>query len=272
MQCAGNRRVELQRLAPIPGELIWDTEAVGNAEWSGWRLRDVLTAAGVTADDGDLHAAFEGLDVVEAHRQGFGGSIPLRKALHGDVLLADTMNGAPLPPAHGYPLRVVVPGYIGARSVKWLARIIVQEMPSANYYQAHAYKLFAGDVTPETVDWAAGMMLGELNVNAIIAQIEPGAGGIIARGIAIAGERQVERVEVSADGMHWLQAELLDPPSRYGWRRWQARIALEPGDHEIMARAWDSAAATQPERLESVWNFKGYMNNAWHRVKVTVAG
>ncbi|PJF24099.1 MAG: hypothetical protein CUN53_19540, partial [Phototrophicales bacterium] len=134
------------------------------------------------------------------------------------------------------------------------------------------YKLFTADVTPETVDWAAGMMLGELNVNAIIAQIVPGAGGIIVRGIAVAGERQVERVEVSADGTHWLQAELLDPPSRYGWRRWQARIALEPGEYEIMARAWDSAAATQPERLESVWNFKGYMNNAWHRVKVAVTG
>jgi sulfite oxidase len=272
MQCAGNRRVELQKLAPIPGELIWDTEAVGNAEWGGWRLRDVLSAAGVTADDGDLHAAFEGLDTVAAHGQVFGGSIPLAKALHGDVLLADTMNGAPLPPAHGFPLRVVVPGYIGARSVKWLARIVVQDAPSANYYQAHAYKLFAGDVTPETVDWSAGMMLGELNLNAIIAQIEPGAGGIIARGIAIAGERQVERVEVSADGAHWLQAALLDPPSRYGWRRWEARIALEPGEHEIMARAWDNAASTQPERVESVWNFKGYMNNAWHRVKAMVTG
>jgi sulfite oxidase len=272
MQCAGNRRVELQRLAPIPGELIWDTEAVGNAEWSGWRLRDVLHAAGVAADDGDLHAAFEGLDMVAAHGQVFGGSIPLSKALHGDVLLADMMNGAPLPPAHGYPLRVVVPGYIGARSVKWLARIIVQEQPSHNYYQARAYKLFAGHVTPESVDWAAGMMLGELNVNAIIAQIVPGAGGVIVRGIAVAGERQVERVEVSADGTRWTQAELIDPPTRYGWRRWQARLALEPGEHEIMARAWDSAAATQPERLESVWNFKGYMNNAWHRVRVTVAG
>lgn len=272
MQCAGNRRVELQKLAPIPGELIWDTEAVGNAEWGGWRLSDVLHAAGVSADDGDLHAAFDGLDMVAAHGQTFGGSIPLAKALHGDVLLADTMNGAPLPPAHGFPLRVVVPGYIGARSVKWLARIIVQDTPSANYYQTHAYKLFAGDVTPETVDWSAGMMLGELNLNAIIAQIEPGAGGIIARGIAIAGERQVERVEVSVDGAHWLQAALLDPPSRYGWRRWEARITLEPGEHAIMARAWDSAASTQPERIESVWNFKGYMNNAWHRVKVMVTG
>jgi sulfite oxidase len=271
MQCAGNRRAELQKRAPIPDELIWDTEAIGSAEWGGWRLRDVLLAAGAPAADGDLHAAFEGLDAA-AHGQPFGGSIPLAKALHGDVLLADTMNGAPLAPAHGFPLRVVVPGYIGARSVKWLARIVVQDAPSNNYYQARAYKLFAGDVTPETVDWSTGMMLGELNVNAIIAQIVPGAGGIIARGVAVAGERQVERVEVSADGgERWKQAALIDPPSRYGWRRWEARLALEAGEYEIIARAWDSAAATQPERIESVWNFKGYMNNAWHRVKVTVA-
>ncbi len=270
LQCAGNRRVELQTLAPIPGELIWDTEAIGNAEWGGVLLADVLRAAGV-ALDAELHVAFEGLDCVSAKDELFGGSIPLRKALDGDTLLADTMNGVPLPPAHGCPLRVVVPGWVGARSVKWLARIIVQDAPSDNYYQKHAYKWFPSDITAETVDWARGMMLGELNLNTLIGSITPAAGGIIVRGVALAGERTVEHVEVSADGgTSWTGADMLDPASRYGWRRWEARLMLPPGEVEIAARAWDTAAATQPERLEAVWNFKGYMNNAYHRVRATV--
>jgi sulfite oxidase len=272
LQCAGNRRVELQTLAPIPDELIWDTQAVGNAEWGGVLLADILRLAGVPDDpDADLHVAFEGLDCVSDKDERFGGSIPLRKALDGGTLLADSMNGAPLSPAHGFPLRALVPGWIGARSVKWLTTITVQESPSDNYYQAHAYKWFPSDVRAETVDWSRGMMLGELNLNTLIGQVVPAAGGIIVRGVALAGERAVERVEVSADGGKvWIGAEMLDPGSRYGWRRWQARVSLAAGEYEIAARAWDSAAATQPERLESVWNFKGYMNNAYHRVRISV--
>src|SRR5438270_191922 len=113
---------------------------------------------------------FNGLDEAErhGHRFQFGGSIPLEKAMHPEVLLADTMNGAPLPPVHGAPLRVVVPGYIGARSVKWLSRITLQEAPSDNYFQATAYRLFPAAVRPETVVWETGMMLGESPVNSAI--------------------------------------------------------------------------------------------------------
>lgn len=277
LQCAGNRRVELERLAPIPGELIWDTEAIGNAEWGGIALADVLNAAGIQPDHGDLHVAFEGLDCVSDKGEVFGGSIPLAKAMDGNVLLADTMNGVLLDPAHGFPLRALVPGYIGARSVKWLHRIVVQDVPSDNYYQAHAYKWFPSNVNVDNVDWSSGMMLGEMNLNALIGQVTHGAGGLIVRGIALSGERQVERVEVSIDeGKSWIGADLLDPQTRYGWRRWMVRIPLpdtgsEAGrEIEIAARAWDTSASTQPERIESVWNFKGYMNNAYHRVCIKV--
>jgi sulfite oxidase len=279
LQCAGNRRQELAAVHPIPGELPWGTEAIGTAAWGGVRLVEVLRAAGVEeAVAGCGHVAFTGLD--EAERLGrsfhYGVSIPLDKALRPEVLLAWEMNGRPLAPEHGYPLRLVVPGYIGARSVKWLSRITLRATPSDNYFQAQAYRLFPPQVRPETVDWDSGLMLGECNVSSVICS--PAAGAVIAagrgevRGYAISGGgRTVERVDVSADGgRNWQTAEFAGDPSPWTWRLWQTAFELPAGQHELVVRAVDSAALTQPESVESVWNFKGYMNNAWHRVQVTV--
>ena len=274
LQCAGNRRTEMMAVAPIPNELPWGAEAISNAEWSGVPLRDVLAAAGPRA--GALHAAFTGLDETErhGHRFRFGGSIPLEKAAHPEVLLADTMNGAPLPPVHGAPLRVVVPGYIGARSVKWLSRIALQEAPSDNYFQAKAYRLFPASVGPRTVDWEQGMMLGESPVNSAIGSpVEGGtvpAGRVAVRGWAVAGGgRQVARVDVSADGgRSWQTADLKAGRDGWTWYFWETALDLAAGPHEIVCRAFDTAAQTQPEHPSQVWNFKGYANNAWHRVRV----
>jgi len=166
LQCAGNRRQELLPYGEIPGELLWAEEAISTARWEGVSLRAVLEAAGLGEEA--AHVEFIGLDRIEGKAEGFGGSIPLDKAMHGEVLLADRMNGAPLPVEHGYPLRVVVPGYLGARSVKWLGQIVVRTQPSQNYYQARAYKLFPGDVSPDTVVWEEGMMLGEMPVTSVI--------------------------------------------------------------------------------------------------------
>jgi len=145
LQCAGNRRQEMLRLRDIPGEVPWHLEAVGNAEWRGPALADLLRLAGVAPDAG--HVALTGLDDVERRGAvfGFGGSIPLAKALGSEVILALEMNGEPLAPAHGAPLRLVVPGVIGARSVKWLGEITVQDEPSDNYFQAVAYRLLPPD-------------------------------------------------------------------------------------------------------------------------------
>ncbi len=276
LQCAGNRRRELMAIAPIPGEIPWGGEAIGNAYWSGWRLRDVLQSTNV--QDGAGHVAFAGLDITEreGERFGFGGSIPLEKAMSPEVLLADEMNGAPLPPVHGFPLRVLVPGYIGARSVKWLREISVQPHPSENYYQAHAYKIFPPNVRADTVDWTRGLMLGELPVNAVIC--EPGEGSVLAgravrvRGYAITGGGwRIERVDLTKDGGRtWHQADLIEGDGPWTWTVFQAWLDLEPGDHELCVRAWDSAANTQVEDARTVWNFKGYVNNAWHRVRVRV--
>ncbi len=278
LQCAGNRRLEMMAYQPIKNELPWGTEAVSNAEWSGVPLREVLAAAGADPERQSKarHAAFLGLDDTErhGHRFNFGGSIPLAKAIHPEVLLADTMNGKPLPPVHGAPLRVVVPGYIGARSVKWLSRITLQETPSDNYFQATAYRLFPPHFGPDNVVWEQGLMLGEAPINSVILspteeEVVP-AGRVVVRGWALAGgDRQVARVDVSADGgKTWTVADFGTGEGDYAWRLWEAALELEPGDHEIACRAWDTAAQTQPENASQVWNFKGYANNAWHRVRV----
>jgi len=284
LQCAGNRREELAAHAPIPGELPWGTGAVGAAEWTGVRLADVLAAARLDeraqARPDRYHVHLTGLDRVERQgRQfGFGGSIPLEKALQPEVLLAYEMNGEPLAPEHGYPLRLVTPGYIGARSVKWLREISLQDRPSDNYFYAHAYRLFPGWETEQTVDWSGGIALGEMAVNSVICQ--PGPGERLARGLTqvrgyalTGGGRQVQRVDLSIDGGRtWREARLGETVSPWTWRLWSAEVELPAGEVELVVRAWDSAANSQPERIDQVWNFKGYMNNAWHRVKVQVDG
>lgn len=169
----------------------------------------------------------------------------------------------------------VHPGYYGARSVKWLSSITLQEAPSDNHFQAREYKLFPPNMTAETVDYSEGLMLGELQTNAVICG--PGenetleAGPVPVRGYAIAGGgRRVERVDVSPDkGRTWVQAELTagaDEP--WAWTLWRATVELPPGEHRIVVRALDSSAATQPATAAEVWNFKGHANNSWHGVRV----
>jgi sulfite oxidase len=180
------------------------------------------------------------------------------------------MNGAPLAPVHGAPLRAVVPGYIGARSVKWLNRVELRDTPCDGYYQATAYRLLRPDETPGP---GVGVELGEIALNSDVLAPEDGAtvaaGGVELRGYAFAGgERHVTRVEVSLDGEHWHAAELLEDLGRWAWRFWRARLELPPGEHTVLTRAWDSAAATQPERAETVWNPKGYVNSAWARTRL----
>ncbi len=236
LQCAGNRREGLVAVRDVPGEAPWGPGATGNAAWRGVALVDVLRAAGLR--DGARYVAFEGADTSpEAEPpQCFGASIPLHKALASEVLLAWEMNGEPLPAVHGAPLRVVVPGYIGARSVKWLQRITALGAPTENFFQ-RTYRLLPADADPDQAPADAGIV----------------------------------RVDVSTDGGgKWQQARLLDDLGPWAWRRWQAQVALEAGRAEITARAWDSAAATQPEDPAQLWNPKGYVNNAWARITVDV--
>jgi sulfite oxidase len=271
LQCAGNRRAGLMAIRDIPGEAPWGPGATGTATWTGVALADVLALAGPLPEA--AHVGFEGADLCpEAHpAQRFGGSIRRDKACRPEVLLAWAMNGEPLPPVHGAPLRVVVPGYIGARSVKWLERIEVRATPWPGYFQHVAYRLLPEDGTPGP---GAGMPLGIVALNSDVLSPTDGqtvaAGAVEVRGYAFAGgERYVARVDVSLDaGETWVQAEMLDDLGRWAWRHWRATVQLAPGEHEIVVRAWDSSAATQPETEAALWNPKGYVNNARPRVRV----
>jgi sulfite oxidase len=271
LQCAGNRRAGLMAIRDIPGEAPWGPGATGTATWTGVALADVLAVAGPLR--AGAYAGFEGADVSGEARppQRFGGSIPLDKARRPEVLLAWAMNGEPLPPVHGAPLRVVVPGYIGARSVKWLERVEIRARPWAGFFQHVVYRLLPEDAAPGP---GAGMPLGLVALNADVLAPADGetvaAGRVEVRGYAFAGgERHVARVDVSVDGgVTWRQAELLEDLGRWAWRHWRIALDLAAGEHEIVVRAWDSSAATQPEDEAALWNPKGYGNNARPRVRV----
>ncbi|MCP1540162.1 sulfite oxidase [Methylorubrum extorquens] len=275
MQCAGNRRADMLAVAPVSGD-PWAPGAIGNAEWTGVRLADVLRAAGIKADD-ERHVAFESHDRIADTDTRFGASIPLAKALAPETLLAFAMNGEPLAPEHGHPLRVVVPGFAGIRSPKWLARITVQDRPSDNPMQADDYKLFPPDVTAETADPAHGITIEAMPLNSAICEPARGAalkaGRHAIRGYAIASDRAVARVDVSTDGgRSWAQARIeRDADAPYAWTFWEIERELTAGEHELAVRAWDSAGQTQPAAPDDTWNYKGYLSAAWHRVRVTVA-
>lgn len=271
LQCAGNRRAGLMAVRGIPGEAPWGPGATGTARWTGVALADVLALAGPLPEA--AHVGFQGADVCAEPKpaERFGGSIAFEKACRREVLLAWAMNGEPLPAVHGAPLRVVVPGYIGARSVKWLERIEVRSRPWQGYFQHIVYRLLPEDGTPGPGE---GMPLGLVALNSDVLSPADGetvvAGPLEVRGYAFAGgERHVARVDVSLDGgASWSQAELLEDLGRWAWRHWRITVELAPGEHEILVRAWDSSAATQPEKEAALWNPKGYVNNARPRVQV----
>ena len=271
LECAGNGRAAL---SPRPLSQPWLLEAVGTAEWTGTPLRGLLEDAGVDEDAVDV--VFRALDrgVEGGEEQQFERSLPLTEALREDVLLAYAMNGRPLPPQHGFPLRLVVPGWYGMTSVKWLERITVLDRPFEGYQQARGYRLRqTPDEDGEPVSW---MLPRALMVPPGIPDfatreriVEPGACAV--RGRAWSGLGSVERVEVSADGgASWSDARLGRQPSRWAWRSWEWDWEpRDPGRYELCCRAADSAGNEQP--LEAPWNLGGYANNEVQRVTAVVA-
>jgi sulfite oxidase len=277
LACAGNRRAELLKVRPIPGKDPWAHGAISTAEWRGARLADVLDAAGVHHDEG-LHVAFNAPDVAPeaVPVQSYGSSIPLSKAMSEEVLLVWQMNSEPLQRIHGGPVRVVVPGYIGARSVKWITAITVQPVPSENYFQALDYRILPPDADADTAAPGEGISLSSLPLNCDI--LAPGdddeipAGPLTIHGYAMAGDgRGIARVDVSLDeGQTWRQADLQRVISRWAWRLWSITVEAEPGPLSLTARAWDDTGVTQPESPVALWNPRGYANNAWAHVELTV--
>lgn len=273
LECAGNRRKELSAVEQVFGEVPWGPEAIGNALWGGLWLRELLVRVGLRP--GARHVAFTGLDDAKKgdERSPFGGSIPLSAALRGGALLAYEMNRRPLTPAHGAPLRAVVPGFIGARSVKWLGTIEILASPSTNPFHSRTYKLVPRGATPG--QWAAAPPLGPTRVNCAICVPADGSKTrgehITVRGYAHGGGgSQVTRVEVSGDGGRtWSRARTPRYVYPGAWTLWSARLAVSPGPVEIVARCVDTAGRRQPASLKAAWNPGGYQNNAWHRIRVT---
>lgn len=275
MQCAGNRRGDMQAVRPTKGE-PWDVGAIGNVAWTGVSLADVLRALGI-GDRRDGHVACTAADVaeVEGETQAYGISIPLARAMAGDVLIAWAIGDEPLLPEHGAPMRLVVPGCAGVRSAKWLTRIEVRDTPSDAPIQAKDYKLFPPDEDGRDVDWSAGLVIEAMPVNSAMCVPSGGAvvdaGALTVRGYAVAYGRRVARVDLSVDGgANWRRAELLHEDTALGtWQRWRCDVSVGVGQHELVVRAIDEAGQGQPERADAIWNFAGYLSTAWHRIAIT---
>ncbi len=276
LQCAGNRRADLQEVAKTEGD-PWQAGAVANASWTGVPLRDVLQVAGA-ASDAALQVAFYSPDEVEVEgeKARFGVSIPMAKALDSHVLLAFEMNGEPLLPEHGFPLRVIVPGYAGVRSAKWVTEVRVQRQPAESPIQTKDYKLFPPHVQKGEADWEAGLTINALPLNSAICEPAQGArlkeGLVTVKGWATASDRAIKRVDVSVDGgRHWRQAKLEQQPDQpYAWTLWCLDAELKKGEHDLVVRAFDDAMQTQPDTPDDTWNFPGYLAAHRHRIHVTV--
>jgi sulfane dehydrogenase subunit SoxC len=266
-ECAGNGRALLE---PRPLSQPWLTEAVGTAEWAGTALGPLLNEAGLRPEGVEL--LFSGLDrgVEGGEEQAYERALPVGEALGG--LLAYEMNGAPLPPQHGFPLRLVVPGWYGMQNVKWLARITVLEEPFAGYQNAVAYRMY--DANGEPGEPLRRMLPRSLTVPPGIPDfmtrerhLPPGP--VTMEGRAWSGYGPIERVEVSTDGAaSFAEAELDAPLGEAAWRGWRFEWDAPPGTHVVSSRATDAEGNTQP--LDPPWNLKGYANNAVERITVVV--
>jgi sulfane dehydrogenase subunit SoxC len=270
MECAGNGRAHLE---PHVISQPWLLEAVGTARWRGVPVSDLLEEAGVAADA--TEAVFTGLDrgVEGGEEQAYERSLPVGLLGDGDGLLAYEVNGVPLPPQHGYPLRLVVPGWYGMTSVKWLSRLTLVGEPFDGYQMRHSYRVRREEDEPgEPVTTIAPRSLmippGIPEFLSRERVVEPGPCEL--RGRAWSGAAEIAGIDVSTDGgATWAAAELDHAAlGRWAWRAWRFTWDAKPGEHELCCRARDMAGNEQP--LDPPWNVGGYVNNAVQRVRVTV--
>ena len=269
MECAGNGRA---RLSPRALSQPWLLEAVGTGMWSGTPLWPLLEEAGLASDVVDI--VFTGLDRgreggIEQHYQ---RSLTLDQARDDGALLVYELNGAPLPPQHGFPLRLLVPGWYGMTNVKWLGRITASREPFTGYQQTRSYRYRD---EPDEV----GEPVTRIQVRSLM--IPPGVpdfftrerhvtgGSVLLEGRAWSGAGAITRVEVSVDGgEHWDEAEVDAPVDDYVWQAWRWQWDATEGTYELVCRAGDAARFRQP--LEHRWNLGGYADNTVQRLRVVV--
>jgi len=268
MECAGNGRA---RMHPRPVSQPWLVEAVGTAEWTGTPLAALLREVGLGTDA--VEVVFTGADngIERGVEQDYQRSLPVAEALRSDALLAYEMNGAPLPVQHGFPLRLVIPGWYGMAHVKWLRRITVTDEPFDGYQNSVAYRLKEDPDDP-------GEPVGRIRPRALMVPpghpdfmsrtrfVAPGSHELLGR--AWSGLAPVTRVEVSTDGgSTWADAAVEPAHGRWAWCRWTWQWAVsESGRYELLARATDADGNTQP--VDQQWNVQGMANNMTQRVNV----
>ena len=277
LECGGNGRAFFQ---PGASGNQWTFGAIGNAEWTGVRLRDLLNAAGLRS--GAVYTGHYGADPHasgDPARTAISRGVPIDKAMEEHTLVAFAMNGHDIPALHGFPLRVVAAGWPGSASQKWLTRIEVRdqvhdgEKMGGYSYRVPAYPVAPGVEVPE----ADMVIIESMPVKSIISAPETGAAVIAGepvevRGHAWAGENQVAALHVSLDfGQTWQQADLSAPVNRYAWQRWRAAVAPPiAGYYEVWARATDDQGRMQPPVVPG-WNPRGYLNNMQHRIALFAA-
>ena len=269
MECAGNSRSTMQ--PPAEG-VQWDNGAVSTSAWRGVPVKTVLEQAGLTPAATDV--LFEGTDSGTEPHSGrkliYAMSIPIEKLLNTDTLLAYEMNGETLPKDHGFPVRLVVPGWYGMASVKWLAKIAVMDHPNGGFHEMD-YRIFPAtdgehDAVVERVT--------SLKVKSLISTpakgniLQPGAHTI--KGVAWSGDGHITKVEVSTDDdRSWREAVLEAPSGTYSWQHWEIDWQANNIGHSLIrSRATDSVGNVQP--MLATWNFRGYQVNSIHSVPVTI--
>ena len=275
IECGGNGRAFFD--PPARGNQ-WTLGAVACSEWTGVRLADVLKAAGVK--DNVAYTAHVGADTHLSGKEGklpISRGVPIEKAMNPSNLIAFGMNGGPLHPMNGAPLRLVIPGWPGSCSQKWLKRIwlrdVVHDGPkmTGSAYRVPDYPVSPGEKVPKS----AMQIIHSMPVKSLITTPKTGlaiAGrDLSVAGHAWAGDDVVERVDVSIDfGASWRRAQLARPANPYAWQRWSAKLRFpQKGYYEVWARATDDKGVSQPFAI--AWNPKGYLNNSMHRISVRVS-
>ncbi|MGI0131082.1 MAG: sulfite oxidase, partial [Thermoplasmata archaeon] len=275
MECAGNGRSSVY--PPAEG-VRWAQGALGTALWTGVSLWDVVKRAGIRP--AAIEAVFEGAD--HGHEPGvpeelaYAMSVPIGKAEHPDTLLATEMNGEPLSPSHGFPVRVIVPGWYGMASVKWVTRVSLIDHSFRGYYRTQPYTFIHEGDDPKILR----KPVTSLQVKSVITWPAEGAsvrpGPLLVQGAAWSGGGVVRRVEVAV-GMPadaggdapWRAATIVGPLTPHAWVRWELPIEFDrPGYFVLRSRATDERGDTQPLRAE--WNFRGVANNSMHAVPLIV--
>ena len=269
LQCSGNGRAMFKPVVPGVG---WERGAVGNAEWTGARLKDILENAGV--DPKAKHIHFLGADgPPNPKTPAYLRSLPIERALDPTTLVAYEMNGKPLSRLHGAPMRLVVPGWTGNHWMKWLRQITVATEEAPGFYQRTGYKMPRAPAPPgATVKPEDMVSLTWMNVKSMItapdaaSPIPPRRTHIV--GFAWTGVGRIKQVEVKVDAGEWRAAELHGPDHEGAWRMWRMPWDATPGTHRISARATDSSGAVQPDATP--WNKSGYLWNGIESVSFEV--